>query len=243
MDIMSLFCVSPEKLGITEIAAALQLNKGTVWGLVKTLEGQRFLEQDAATRKYGVGPKLFELGMVYMGGLELNAKGARLAQGLADRTELVARMGIWDNSTVLITVLAVPSSEHHFSHQIGPRVPAYCSAIGKALLANLEPAELRQYLNDVELQRHTQKTITSRKALRADLEQTRERGYSITREEMIPGLVALGAPVHGPNRRLVGAISLSGLPRSVPDEQLEHAAYELTRTAAEVSREMGYKFA
>jgi len=239
---MSLFCKSPGRLGITEIAEALQLNKGTVWGLVKTLEGQQFLQQDAATRKYGVGPKLFELGMVYMGGLELNAKGARLAQGLADRTQLVARLGIWDNSTVLITVLAVPSSEHHFAHQIGPRVPAYCSAIGKALLANLEPAELRQYLGDVELRRHTQATIVSRQALRADLKQTSERGYSITREEMVPGLMALGAPIHGPNRRLVGAISISGSPHIVEGKRLEHFAYELTRTAADISREMGYNF-
>lgn len=242
MDIMSLFCRSPGRLGITEIAEALQLNKGTVWGLVKTLEGQQFLQQDAATRKYGVGPKLFELGMVYMSGLELNTKGARLAQGLADQTQLVARLGIWDNSTVLVTVLAVPSSEHHLSHQIGPRVPAYCSAIGKALLANLEPSHLSQYLRDVDLQRHTQATIVSRQALRTDLKQTRERGYSITREEMIPGLVALGAPIYGPNRRLVGATSISGSPDIIEGERLEQFAYELTRTAANISREMGYNF-
>jgi DNA-binding IclR family transcriptional regulator len=239
-DIISLFCRAPGRLGITEIASALNLNKGTVWGLVTTLERQQFLQQDAATRKYGVGPKLFELGMVYVGGLEINARGARHAQGLADRTKLDARIGVWDDGTVLITYLAVPRSEDHISHQIGPRVPAYCSAIGKALLANLEPARLKEYLRSVELQRHTRSTLTSREQLRADLEQARERGYSISREEMIPGLAALGAPVFGRNRELVGAISISNSPRVVLGKRLERFGYELTCTAADISREMGF---
>lgn len=239
-DIISLFCKAPGRLGITEIATALKLNKGTVWGLVTTLERQQFLQQDAATRKYGVGPKLFELGTIYVGGLEINARGARHAQGLADRTKLDARIGIWDNGTVLITFLAVPRSEDHISHQIGPRVPAYCSAIGKALLANLEPARLKEYLRDVELQRHTRATLLTREALRADLEAARERGYSISREEMIPGLAALGAPVFGRHREVVGAISISESPRIVLGKRLERLGYELGCAAADISREMGY---
>ncbi|MCC7461767.1 MAG: IclR family transcriptional regulator [Gammaproteobacteria bacterium] len=239
-DIISLFCKAPGRLGITEIATALRLNKGTVWGLVTTLERQQFLQQDAATRKYGVGPRLFELGMVYVGGLEINARAARHAQALADLTRLNARVGIWDHGSVLITFLAVPRSEDLLSHQIGPRVPAYCSAIGKALLANLDAPQQKEYLRDVSLQRHTRTTLTSREALRAELQATRERGYSISREEMIPGLAALGAPIFGRNRALAGAISISEAPRIVLGKRSERLGYELGCTAADISREMGY---
>jgi DNA-binding IclR family transcriptional regulator len=242
-DIISLFCRSPQPLGITEIATALKLNKGTVWGLVTTLEQQRFLQQDPSTRKYGVGPKLFELGMVYVGSLDINAKAARPAQALAARTGLNARIGIWDNGSVLITFLAVPRSEDYLSHQLGPRVPAYCSAIGKALLAYLEPAELKNYVRNLDLVRHTRSTIASREQLRLDLAATRERGYSITREEMIPGLAALGAPVFGRNRTLMGAMSLSETPVKVLGKRLDRLSYELVRTAADISREMGYSVA
>ncbi|MDE3115266.1 MAG: IclR family transcriptional regulator, partial [Pseudomonadota bacterium] len=165
-DIISLFCKSPRRLGITEIAAALTLNKGTAWGLVTTLEQQGFLQQDQDTRKYGVGPKLFELGMVYIGNLDINVKGARHAQNLAARTGLTARIGIFDNGSVLITHLAVPRSEDYLSHQIGPRTPAYCSAIGKAMLAYMEPAELKEYLRSVELVAPTRGTITNRAQLK-----------------------------------------------------------------------------
>ncbi|MDE2013524.1 MAG: IclR family transcriptional regulator [Alphaproteobacteria bacterium] len=239
-DIISLFCKSPRRLGVTEIAAALKLHKGTAWGLVTTLEQQGFLQQDPDSRKYGVGPRLFELGMVYIGNLEINAKGARAAQHLAARTGRTVRIGIFDNNAVLITFLAVPRSEDYLSHQIGPRVPAYCSAIGKAMLSTFEPQQLQDYLQSVELAAHTRKTITDQKQLIDELAAARERGYATTREEMSPGQSALAAPIFGRNRELAGAISLSEALGVALGEQTEKLGYELMRAAADISREMGY---
>jgi DNA-binding IclR family transcriptional regulator len=240
-DIISLFCKSSRQLGITEIATALNLNKGTTWGLVTTLEQQQFLQQDPDTRKYSVGPKLFELGMIYVSNLEINIKAAHPAQALADRTKLTVRIGIFDNDSVLITYVAVPRD--YQSHQIGPRVPAYCSAIGKALLANIEPSKSDEYLQRVTIVQHTRNTIKTREQLRADIEETRNRGYSIAREEMIAGLAAMGAPIFGRNRDLVGAISISESPGLVLGKGAENLSYDLTRTAANISREMGYSVA
>ena len=239
-DIVSLFSSSRTFLGITEIASALRLNKGTVWGLVTTLEKRGFLQQDQDTRKYTVGPKLYELGMVYVSGLEINSKASRLAHRLASRTGLNARIGIWERGAVLITLLALPKAEDSMSHQVGPRTPAYCSGVGKALLAYLEPGELKNYLKDVPLDRHTLTTIVSSEKLLKDLKKTRERGYSVAREEMIPGVAALGAPIFRRGHELAGAISISGSPEVVLGERMEKFADELVRTAAEISRDMGY---
>jgi DNA-binding IclR family transcriptional regulator len=239
-DILALFSSSHTYLGIAEIAGALKLNKGTVWGLVTTLEQRGFLQQDPATRKYTVGPRLFELGMVYVGSLEINSKASRPAHRLASRTGLTARVGIWDSGSVLITLAAMPRSKDSLSHQFGPRVPAYCSGIGKALLAYLDRDELRRYLKHAKLVRHTPATIISTEKLLADLEKTRERGYSIAREEMIPGSAALGAPVFGRKQELVGAISIAESPRLMFGPRMEEFAQELVSTAAEISSEMGY---
>jgi DNA-binding IclR family transcriptional regulator len=239
-DIISLFSSSQTSLGITQIATALGLNKATAWGLVTTLEKQGFLRQDPDTQKYGVGSKLFELGMVYVGSLEINTKASRQMHGLASRTGLNARVGIWDGGSVLITLLALPKAEDSLSHQIGPRIPAHCSGVGKALLAYLEPDEIDRYLRATPLARHTRATIVSSEELLDDLAKIRERGYSISREEMIPGLVALGAPIFGRTRGLAGAASISGSPATLTGKQLEKVADELLRTAADISREMGY---
>jgi DNA-binding IclR family transcriptional regulator len=239
-DIISLFSSSQTSLGVTQIAAALGLNKATVWGLITTLEQQSFLQQDPDTLKYGVGPKLFELGMVYVGSLEINAKASRLAHALASRSGCNVRIGIWDGGGVLITLLALPKAEDSLSHQLGPRVPAYCSGIGKVLLAYLAPDELQTYLSQTELVRHTRTTIVSVEKLLLDLESTRERGYAISNEEMVPGLVALAAPIFGKTKKLVGAMSLSYSPAVVTRSQVDKLATDLVGTAAEVSRQMGY---
>ena len=178
--------------------------------------------------------------MVYVGSLEVNAKATRPAHGLASRTGLNVRVGIWDGDSVLITLLALPKSEDSLSHQIGPRVPAYCSGVGKALLAYLEPAKLENYIQTTEFARHTRTTIVTPEKLLQDLEKTRERGYSISREEMIPGVAALGAPIFGRKKGLAGAVSISGSPAAVLGAHLEKLADELMYTAAEISREMGY---
>jgi DNA-binding IclR family transcriptional regulator len=238
-DILSLFSSSQTFLGITEIASALKLNKGTVWGLVNTLEQCRFLQQDPDTRKYSVGPKIFELSTVYLSHVEINSKASRPLHRLASRTGLNGRVGIWESDAALITLLALPRSEDSLSHQIGPRVPAYCSGIGKALLAHLETRELEDYLRRVTLVRHTQGTITARDKLCEDLEDTRERGYSIGRAEMIPGVAALGAPIFDRKHRLAGAISISQSPAVVLGRRLKSLAAELLDTAFQISREMG----
>jgi DNA-binding IclR family transcriptional regulator len=239
-DIISLFSSSQTSLGVTQIAAALGLNKATVWGLITTLEQQGFLQQDPDTLKYSVGPKLFELGMVYVGSLEINTKSSRLVHGLANRTGFNVRIGIWDGGSVLITLLVLPKTEDSISHQIGPRVPAYCSGIGKALLAYLEPDELQRYLRETELERHTRTTIVDLEKLLIDLKESRERGYAISSEEMIPGLAALGAPIFGKTKRLVGAISISYSPASITKKNLDKLADDLLGTAAEISQKMGY---
>jgi len=238
-DIISLFSVSQSALGVTQIAALLGLNKATAWGLVTTLEKQGFLQQDKETLKYSIGSKLFELGMVYFGGLEINTIATRPAHELASRTGLIARVGIWDRNSVLITLMAMPKSEDSLSHQIGPRIPAYCSGIGKALLAFLDDDTLQAYLNETELVPHTNSTIVSKDKLLVDLEKARKSGYSISREEMIPGLIALGAPVYGRGKKLAGAISVGGLPVSSTAKQIAKLGEELLRAASEASQAMG----
>jgi len=240
LGILSLFGSTSTFLGISEIAAAMKLNKGTVWGLVTTLEQDRFLRQDPETHKYTVGPRLFELGMVYASSLEINALASRPVQQLANRTGLNARVGVFEGGMVLTTLMALPKSNDSLSHQIGPRVPAYCSGLGKAMLAYLPPDELKQYLHNTKLVRHTPATIVDAKHLLQDLEKTRERGYSISREEMIPGVVALGTPVFSRKRFLAGAISVSHSSKVLLGDRFEEFVQELLFTASEIARTMGY---
>jgi IclR family transcriptional regulator, KDG regulon repressor len=239
VSILSLFTHSTPRLGITEMSSALRLRKPTVQGLVRTLMKRGLLQQDPQSRKYGLGLKIYELGIVLAGSLEINQKGAGPAYQLARRTGFVAKIAIWDTDSALFTVNIEPRSHLFFIHNIGPRVAAYCSGVGKVLLAYLEPGELEGYLDRVKLEPFTVKTITDREQFRGEMKETRSRGYSMDREENVLGLACIGVPIFGLGGRIEAAMSLSGGAQDIY-EGTEGLLKELRRTSTEISRSMGY---
>jgi IclR family KDG regulon transcriptional repressor len=239
LSLVGLFTRGSPHLGITEMSKTLGLPKPTVHGLVRTLVKQGFLRQDPHTRKYRLGLKIYELGIVLAGSLEINQKGAGAAYQLAKQTGLVSRIAIWDLDSALLTVNIEPRSHLFFVHQIGPRIPAYCSAIGKALLAFLELKEFQDYLERVKLKPLTANTITRKVQLLKEIEETRRRGYSVDREENLLGLVCIGTPIFGLNGRLEGGMSLSG-DAKVIYKGMKTLLPQLLKTGKEISRSLGH---
>ncbi|MFC1534733.1 IclR family transcriptional regulator [Thermodesulfobacteriota bacterium] len=240
LNILSLFSHRRPLLGVSEISRSLRLPKGTVHGLIRTLVNQGFLRQDQETRKYRLGLKLYELGIILAGTLEINQKAAQPAHQLAKRTQLLSRIAIWDGDSVMITLNAYPRPYAVLPHQIGPRVHAYCSAIGKAILAFLGDKEIDAYFRRTKLIQFTPSTITIKRRLLAELKETSKRGYSIDRAEAVQGLGCVGAPIFNREGSVAGSISISGATHRVIGERMEYLAEELLKTAAEISQYMGH---
>ena len=120
MEMLLLFTRNRPKLGITEISQSLGLAKGTVHGLVRTLSKAGFLQQDPESRKYRLGLKIYELGMILAGTLEINDKAGGPTAQLARRTGMVAKIAIWDGSSALLVLHIDPKAHSLFTHQIGP---------------------------------------------------------------------------------------------------------------------------
>ena len=240
LQILALFSHRCPVLGVTEISRALELSKGTVHGLIRTLLKQGFLQQDLPSRKYRLGLKIYELGIILAGTLEINQKAAGLINQLAKTTQRIVRVAIWDGDSMVITSDAHPRPRAVLPHQFGPRVHAYCSAIGKAVLAFLEEELVELYLQRTELTPFTDATITDAEMLRADLVATRKRGYALDRQEAVQGLVCVGAPVFHRDGKVAGSISLSGAAQRMDDDKIAELSEELLKTTGEVSRYMGY---
>jgi DNA-binding IclR family transcriptional regulator len=240
ISILTLFSHRRTRLGITEISHILNLSKGTVHGLARTLLSAGFLRQDSETRKYQLGLKLYEMGITLASNLEINQKAIGPANKLAKSVSLVSRIAIWDGDSALITLNIDPHSKSIFVHQIGPRIPAYCSSLGKAILAFLSDEELNVYLSQTKLVPYTPKTVTQKEQLFRELEEIRQRGYSIDQGETTLGLVCIGAPIFGKGGHVEASISLSGDPSRLQRKHLKDLAEKLTKTAGEISRSMGY---
>ena len=119
---------------------------------------------------------------------------------------------------------------------VGLAVPLHCAALGKVLLA-FGTAELPQG----RLEQRTDRTITSRSALAAELAAVRERGYAVTIEELEPGLVAVAAPVFGVGTAAVGALSVSGPASRLPSGRLTDAAASCMAAARTLSALLGHE--
>lgn len=240
LQIMSLFSNRCPVLGVTEISRAVGLSKGTVHGLIRTLLQQGFLQQDAPTRKYRLGLKIYEMGMILAGTLEINQKATGPLNQLVKATQLVGRVAIWDGDSVVITSDAHPRPRAVIPHQFGPRVHAYCSALGKAILAFQDKAHLDEYFKRTSLVTFTPSTVTRKELLVAELEESRRKGYAIDREEAVQGVGCIGAPVFQYDGQVAGSISLSGAVHRVLGERTDTIAEEVIKTAAEISRYLGY---
>lgn len=240
LKILTLFSHRQPVLGISELSRMMDLPKGTVHGLTRTLVEHGFLKQDEQTRKYRLGLKIHELGIVLSGTLELNQKAAGPCHQLSRRTGLLSRIGIWDGGSVVITLNTHPNPMPVLPHQVGPRIHAYCSGIGKAILAFLDEQTLESYLSKTTMTAFTPSTITSKKGLMEDLKAARARGYSIDSEEAVQGLGCIGAPIFDRQGAVAGALSLSGPVNQVLGENAENLSGEVLATAAEISRFLGY---
>ena len=240
IGILSLFSFSQPRWGISEIAKAMGLPKGTTHNLVSTLTSAGFLQQDPETRRYSLGPKLFTLGSIMVGTLEINQKASAPAHRLAEQTGLICRVAIWDTDAALITLNVSRQDTEATAARIGPRVAAYCSALGRALLAHLDPPLLEAYLRELKPVAYTPRTLVTKAKIKKEILETRARGYARNNQELAPARASLAVPLFQGGGALAASISLTGGESDLFGERQPPLVEALLKTAAEISRYMGF---
>jgi DNA-binding IclR family transcriptional regulator len=240
IDILSLFTVSKPRLGITEISDILNLSKTTVHGLIKTLAQRGFLQQDPETRKYSLGFTIYELGERVSETIKINQISYGHVSRLAQKTGQTIRVAIWDMDTILITLNVSKDLDNPYLQPSGIRVPAYCTALGKAILANLPEKNMSRYLKKLELVSHTSHTITDKKLLLTELKNIKQKGYAEDREERFLGISCVAAPIFDQTGLPFAAISVSGNEALLDAKNLPDMITGMKLTANEISRNFGY---
>lgn len=242
LDILTLFSAETPRLGITEISKAMSLPKPTAHGLVKTLLTEGFLVQDSETRKYSLGLKIYELGVFLSGTLKVNQVGGPATQRLSKETGHMTRIAIWDRDMVLITLNLFPTIDDSFLFRqlgLGPRVPAYSSAVGKAILSTFSSEEIEAYIERTELVPFTSKTIISKKELKAEIEIIKKTGFAVESEESFNGLSCISMPLLNNTGKADAAISVSGNADFLESPELAGIKASLKQAAIEISIALG----
>jgi IclR family transcriptional regulator, pca regulon regulatory protein len=213
LAILSTFTPDRPALGISELARKLTLTRSTTHRYVATLATLGYLQQDDATRKYRLGPRVLDLGFSVLGSLELRDIAAPHLRRLTDTTGHTSNLAIRDDTDVILIdrVLGRPGRYHHleFSLHVGSRIPAYCSATGKALLAFLPRPDLNQLMERIDLIQRGPRTLTDKKALLAELDRVRRTGVAVNDEELDSALRSIAAPVRSRSGEVVAAVNVA----------------------------------
>ena len=225
-------------LGVVELSRRLQVHKSNVSRLLATLERHGLVIRNLHTDKFGLGPALIGLAGAALQRIDLRSVARGHLEQLAEATRETVNLAILDGDQV-VNIEKLPS-QHYIRDigWIGRRSPLHCTATGKALVAQLTRAE-RQRLVGSRLKRYTPNTIVDWAGLERELAQVRKRGFAVGREELEPGLVAVAAPIRGPDGGVVASVSVSGPSfRVTRPVILDFAGHVLTAAGA-ISRALG----
>ena len=208
--ILDAFDMGDQVLSLPDLSQRANLPKSTVHRLAEQLRAIGWLERDHSNG-YRVGMRLFELGALAPQRNQLRDTAFPYLHGLATKTGLAVQLGVLDRGEV-VYLERIVVGEFSLPTRLGGRMPAYCTGLGKAMLA-YDDAAADQVMS-ATLPRRTAFTITEASALRADLEQVRSLGVARDVNEAYDGLVCVAAPIRNAGRA-IAAVSVTGPARSM----------------------------
>lgn len=229
-----------EAKGPSDISAATGIHKSTVYRLLSSMAEGGYVER-MENGTYQIGIKLVEIVSNHINSLELQTEARPFLNALRAELGLVVYLGILDRHEVVYIEKMDISRNLRLYAQIGMRVPAHCSSLGKVLLSSLPGDDLDYLLQSIRLEVYTKNTIDSPDALKAHLRQVRQQGWGMDNEEYIVGQRCVAAPIYDYRGEVIAALSASGPTTLLTDERLREVVDRVKETAAQISRRLCYQ--
>ena len=227
-------------LTLAQISATLKLHKSTAHRLMMVLERYKLIEKNSASGRYRLGLKLFELGTKAVSQLDLRERAHPYLERVVLESGETVHLCILDDGEVVYVDKVEPARSVRMASSVGTRNPAYCTAVGKAMLAYLPAAQVEAIVRKQGLRPLTKNTITSLAELKAELAKIRTRGYAIDDEEIEDGVRCVGCAVQGPSGEPFAALSISGPTFRVTQEKVAALAHPVIAAAKELSAQLGF---
>jgi DNA-binding IclR family transcriptional regulator len=229
-----------EELGVTELSNKLGLHKNNVFRLLATLEQMGYIRQNPRTEAYRLGPKIFELSVVFKYQMGLIKVARPYLEDVWSRFNETTYLGILRDIYAIYIDCIETTNTIRVVPRIGKQLPAYATAIGKAQLAYLSSGEIERLFRDRKLVKFTPNTKTDVKEIENELARVKELGYAIDYEEYQLEVRCVGAPIRDYTGRVIAAISVSGPSYRFPDDRLGLMGEMIREVANEISKALGF---
>jgi IclR family KDG regulon transcriptional repressor len=241
--ILEHFTVEKPAWGVTELAKEINSSKSTIFRFLAQLHSIGILDKDAETEKYSLGLRLFELGnRVHLQKALVEKTHPQLASVATSITETVHIAILNKHQVFYIDKVESPQGLKTSSH-IGSYNPAYCTALGKILLAYLPAGQqsvaLDAIFDEGRATAFTKTTITDRAQLLKELAKVREDKYALDREELEEGLICIAIPVFNQQQEVVASLSASGPASRFREDRVKDYLIMLSKGALAIQENIG----
>ena len=236
LSIVEYLGTSPNGSTLTEISKKLHIGKSTVHRLLSTLLDHNFVWLDPLSSRYILGARILQLSDQLSHQSILIRYGDPILAHLCTATDETCNLGVLDGGDVLYLIMKESKNPLRMAGQVGKRLPAHCTALGKALLSEVPKEELGQYLGKKShLMTPTAKTIATVPQLYADLLKIRQTRLAYDNEELYPGVACVASPVRDHLGRIIAAISISYPKNRVDSKRLQEFKALLLESGDELS--------
>ena len=223
---------------LEELSRSAHLAKPTTYRFLMTLRDLGYVRKDDGDRWF-LTMKLFSVGSKALDHIELPKVARPVAERLSAALGETVHMGVLDEGDALYVLKIESKYTIRMYSRVGKKIPLYCTAIGKILLADLGEGERTAAMADMKLVPFTPRTIRSREALEQELERVREQGSAVDAEEHEEGVACIAAPIRDHKGRAIAAMSVSWPTFRFDEERRTEYRDRIRAAAAEISAVLG----
>jgi IclR family pca regulon transcriptional regulator len=246
LAILSSFHSHRPLIGVSELSRDLELSRSTAHRYIATLAKLGYLQQDPDSKRYRLGPKVLDLGFSALNSMDLLEISAPHLRQLSDETQHTVNLAILDNTDVVYIercrTTRPGQREIDLNLHVGARLPAYCTAMGKAILAFMPEPRLATIIASIEFVPRGPNTLTDAAAFRAELAKIRASGFAVNDEELAYGLRSIAAPIHSHTGEVLAALNLAvHRTMGTMDELIARFGPAVTKAARDISFSMGHR--
>lgn len=239
VDILKLVSRKPDGITLDEICAGLNLPKTSAYDILTTLVQTGMLNVAREQKqRYTIGLTAYRVGINYTNNLDFIGVIDPVLKQFARDVGKTVFFGTRADDAIVYIRKFEPENPIITTATVGTKNPVYCTSLGKAIMAFTEEEDRREVLEQLQFKKLTGRTLDNREDFEQELERVRKKGYALDERELEEHMECVGAPVFGPDGRVMGAISVSSLYK--PSEDYEALGRLVCREGMKLSRLLGF---
>lgn len=208
LQVIRSFSAGAPRQTLSEVAAASGLTRAGARRILLTLQTLGYVASDG--KLFALTPRILDLGFAYLSSMPIWNRAEPVMEALVRRVQESCSAAVLD-ATDIVYVMRVPTHKiMRISLGVGSRLPAWCTSMGRLLLADLPDDEIRARLEATPHEAFTRSTVTEPEALLARVMQARRQGWCLVNQELEEGLISIAAPIVDRAGRAVAALNISG---------------------------------